>query len=74
MPLRFSFTPYPVVGMTAERLREYVEGNDPVSGARLSREILDALTKPLTSKEKKPVLRPSAARRSRLLEADTDDN
>jgi hypothetical protein len=74
MPLRFSFTPYPVVGMTPERLREYVEGNDPVSGAPLARQIIDALTKPLTSDEKKPMLRPSAPRRSRLLEPDTEEN
>ena len=74
MPLRFSFTPFPVVGIPAARLREYVEGNDPVSGLPLSREIIDALTKPLTSEEKKPVLRPAAPQRSRLLKADTEEN
>lgn len=74
MPLRFSFTPYPVVGMPAARLREYVEGNDPISEKPLAREITDALTKPLTSEEKKPVLRPSAPPRTRLLEPDTEEN
>ncbi len=74
MPLRFSFTPFPVVGMPAARLREYVEGNDPVSGLPVSGEIIDALTKPLTSEEKTPVLRPAAPQRSRLLKADTEEN
>lgn len=74
MPLRFSFTPYPVVGMPTARLREYIDGNDPVSGVELAREIVDALTKPLTSEEKRPVLRPGAPARSRLLEADTEEN
>lgn len=74
MPLRFTFTPYPVVGMPAARLREYVEGNDPVTGSPFAREIVDALTKPLTSVEKKPALRPGAPPRSRLLQADTEEN
>ncbi|MGH9716477.1 MAG: hypothetical protein ACRD4R_07095 [Candidatus Acidiferrales bacterium] len=74
MPLRFSFTPYPVVGMPAARLREYVEGKDPVSGAPFVRELIDALTKPLTSDEEKPVARPVPPPRSRLLEEDTEQN
>lgn len=74
MPLRFSFTPYPVVGMPAARLRDYVEGNDPITEKPLAREIIDALTRPLTSEEKKPVLRPSASPRPRLLEPDTEEN
>ncbi len=74
MPLRFSFTPYPVVGMPASRLREYVEGNDRVTGSPLASEIIHALTKSLTSEEQKPVPRPSAAPRTRLLEADTEEN
>jgi hypothetical protein len=60
--------------MPSTRLREYVEGNDPVTAAPLTREIIDALTKPLTSEEQKPVLRPGAPRRSRLLEPDTEEN
>lgn len=74
MPLRFSFTPYPVVGMPAARLREYVDGNDPVTGSLLSAEIVAALTKPLASEEKKPVLRPSVPSRPRLLEPDTEEH
>jgi hypothetical protein len=74
MPLRFSFTPYPVVGQPAARLREYVEGNDPISGKRLVGELIDALTIPLTSEEAKPVARPIPPRRLRLLEPETEEN
>jgi hypothetical protein len=60
--------------MPSTRLREYVEGNDPVTAAPLTREIIDALTKPLTREEQKPVLRPGTPRRSRLREPDTEEN
>jgi len=74
MPLRFSFTPYPVVGQPVARLREFVEGNDPVTGMPLVGELVDALTKPLTAEEKKPVARPAPPPHSRLLESDTEEN
>jgi hypothetical protein len=73
MNLRFSFPPYPVVGMTRETLRKYVEGNDPVTGKPLMREVVDALTKPLTEQEKTPV-RIHTSERSRLLNSNSDDN
>ncbi len=72
MQLRFSFPPYPVVGMTRARLREYVEGPDPITGAPLMREILDALTKPLTNDEMKLVARAVPSPRSRLLPSGTE--
>ncbi len=74
MPLRFSFPPYPVVGMSTARLREYLDGPDPVTGAPLMREVVDALTKPLTAEEKKPVVRPTPSPRPRLLSPDTEEN
>ena len=43
MPLRLSFPPYPVVGMTDEILRQYIEGKDPVTGVPLMQEIIDGL-------------------------------
>jgi hypothetical protein len=70
MPLRFSFPPYPVVGMPASVLREYVEGKDPVTGKPLMQEVTDALTNPITEEEKRQELR----KISRLLKADTEDN
>lgn len=73
MSLRFSFPPYPVVGMTRAALRNYVEGNDPVTGKPLMQEVVDALTKPLTEQEKHP-LRVRKAARPRLLQPDTEEN
>ncbi|MCJ7684033.1 MAG: hypothetical protein MUO68_07025 [Desulfobacteraceae bacterium] len=72
MPLRFSFPPYPVVGMPVSVLRQYIEGNDPVTGKPLMQEVIDALTKPETEEEKKPEV--SIVSRPRILEADTEDN
>ncbi|MBZ5502627.1 MAG: hypothetical protein LAN59_10380 [Acidobacteriia bacterium] len=50
---RITFTPHPVYGKPPEQLRAYVEGNDPVSGKPMMKEIVDALTVPLTDEEKK---------------------
>jgi hypothetical protein len=68
MSLRFSFTPFPVVGMPPSALRRYVEGYDPVSGKPFMRELLGALTEPLTSAEMAPV-RPNRTARPKLVEA-----
>ena len=66
MYLRFSFPPYPVMGMSREVLRQYVEGKDPITTLPLMKEIIDALTQPLTEEEKHPtVIR--QPRRPRLL-------
>lgn len=73
MNLRFRFPPYPVVGMSRTALRDYVEGNDPVTGKPLMQEVLDALTKPLTEREKNPV-RVQKAVRPRLLHSETEGN
>lgn len=64
MQLRFTFTPYPVVGMSQSVLRRYVDGADPVSGKPLGPQIVEALTKPLTDFEQNPprLHRPSRAR------------
>ena len=72
MPLRLSFPPYPVVGMPVSVLQQYIEGNDPVTGKPLMKEVIDALTKPITKREGKPeVLKTS---QPRLLKPDTEDN
>jgi hypothetical protein len=73
MNLRFSFPPYPLVGRPREVLRQYVEGNDPVTGKPLMREVVDALTKPLTDEEKNPKA-VRGAPRPRLLNPDTEEN
>jgi hypothetical protein len=44
--LRFTFTPHPIAGVTAETCRKYILGNDPVTHLPLVTENIDALTKP----------------------------
>jgi hypothetical protein len=73
MNLRFSFTPYPLVGRPRDVLRRYVEGNDPTTGRPLMPQIVEALTRPLSAEETDPipvrgVLRP------RLLQLDKEEN
>lgn len=74
-PLRFMYTPHPVVSMPPPVLRGYIEGKDPVTGKPLVEEVLEALTKPYTADESKnlAVLRPTP-QRERLLEPDTEEN
>ena len=50
---RICFTPHPVWGKTAEEVRAYVDGPDPVSGKPLMKEVVDGLTVPLSDDEKK---------------------
>ncbi len=73
MKLRFSFAPYPLVGRPREVLRTYVEGNDPVTGAPLMPQIVDALTRPLSPEEASPEAKRGAPR-PRLLQPDKEDS
>ncbi|MGD9157089.1 MAG: hypothetical protein PVG39_01660 [Desulfobacteraceae bacterium] len=73
MNLRWSFPPYPVIGVSKEKLVEYINGNDPVSGVKLTDEIISALTKPLTEAELNPVF-PKKKKWPRLLKPDTEAN
>jgi hypothetical protein len=50
---RICFTPHPVWGKSTAEMYAYLEGNDPVSGKPLMKEVIDALTKPLTADEMK---------------------
>ncbi|HXX19745.1 MAG TPA: UGSC family (seleno)protein [Candidatus Acidoferrum sp.] len=50
---RICFTPHPVWGKTDEEMYAYLEGNDPVSGKPLMKEVIGALTNPLTAEESK---------------------
>ena len=72
-PLRFGFPPYPVVGMSRAALRQYIEGNDPVTSKPFMQEVIDALTSPLTEREKHPTIQ-RRPRSPRLLPADTAEN
>ncbi len=49
---RFVFVPHPVGGKSAEALREYVLGADPITGKPLVDEILAALLRPPSEKER----------------------
>ena len=71
--LRFGHPPYPVVGMSRDVLRQYIEGPDPITSKPLMQEILDALTVPLTEREKHPTI-VRKVRRPRWLAADTEEN
>lgn len=73
MNLRWSFPPYPVGWVSRETLRQYIQGNDPVTGVKLTTEVVDALTKPLTKAEMNPEM-PPKPKRPRTLEPDTEAN
>ncbi|MEJ2247121.1 MAG: UGSC family (seleno)protein, partial [Acidobacteriota bacterium] len=75
VPLRFMYTPHPVVSMPPAVLRGYIEGKNPATGRKLIDEVLAALTTPYTEEESKnlAIVRP-APQRKRLLESDTEEN
>jgi len=50
---RICFTPHPVWGKTDDQMYAYLEGNDPVRGKPLMKEVIGALTDPLTADESK---------------------
>ncbi len=71
--MRFTFVPHPIAGRTAEQSHRYILGKDPLTGKPILQELTDALTKPLTSEEKKTgfLVRPA---QPRLLAPDTSLN
>ncbi|MBO0722771.1 MAG: hypothetical protein J2P41_18245 [Blastocatellia bacterium] len=71
MVLPFTFTPHPLVGMPISTLRRYVEGDDPVSGVPIMRQVIDALTK---NNFEQPSFDSTLSEQPRLLEPDTEDN
>ena len=73
MNLRWTFPPYPVGWVSRETLHKYVQGDDPVTGVKLTKEIIDALTLPLTEQEKSPEI-PERPKRPRLMEPDSESN
>lgn len=50
---RIVFLPHPMTNKTDEQMYAVLEGNDPVTGKNVMKEMLDALTQPLTAEEKK---------------------
>jgi hypothetical protein len=49
--MRQAFVPQPVVDRTAEQLRAYIEGVDPISKRPFVREMIEGLTKPLDQED-----------------------
>src|SRR5438094_3500743 len=43
---RYAFVPQPLMGKTAEQLRAYVDGKDPLSGRPVMQEVIEGLTRP----------------------------
>jgi hypothetical protein len=75
VPLRFMYTPHPVVSMPPSALRGYIEGKSPKTGRRLVDEVLEALTKPYTPDESRSLAVARATpERPQLLAADTEAN
>src|SRR5262249_4748994 len=52
---RQAFVPQPVVGRSPAELRAYIEGDAPVNGRPFMREVIEGLTRPLTSEDAKGV-------------------
>ena len=48
---RLVFVHQPVMGKSPVELRAYVEGNDPTTGRPFMTEVLEALTRPVSSEE-----------------------
>ncbi len=69
---RICFTPHPVWGKTDAEMYSYLEGNDPVTGKPLMKEVIAALTEPLTAEESQPgTIRPGVGEATYV---DTHDN
>jgi hypothetical protein len=69
---RICFTPHPVWGKTDAQMYAYLEGNDPVTGKPLMKEVIGALTDPLTpDEEKSGIVTPSIGAATFV---DTQDN
>jgi hypothetical protein len=72
MPLRFTFPPHTVVGKSRATLRQYVEGNDQVTGEPLMQKVINVLTGPAPEDGLEPADR--KAPWPRLLKPDTEGN
>src|SRR5260370_15741121 len=68
---RHAFVLQPVMGKWPRELRAYVDGNDPITGRPVMREIVEGLTRPFADKE----LQKTAYERTtpRLVEPDTEE-
>jgi hypothetical protein len=70
--MRITYTPHPITDRPAELCRQYVAGNDPLTGNPMLEEIYAGLTKPLSEADKKGGFLKRDPR-PRLLPPDTPD-
>src|SRR5215211_5095259 len=68
---RQAFVPQPIVGKSPAELRDYVEGNDPISGRPFMQALIEGLTRPLDGDDVKGLSFECST--PRLLEPDTED-
>src|SRR6266705_2210633 len=66
------FVPQPVMGKSARELRAYVDGNDPITGLPVMREVIEGLTQPFNEGDLGPVEFDRST--PRLVEPDTADS
>jgi hypothetical protein len=64
--------PQPVMGKSPAELRAYIDGADAITGRPFMEEVIDALTRPLTAEEERPVLYDRST--PRLVDPDTEEN
>jgi len=70
--LRQAFVPQPVVGQTPGKLRDYIEGIDPVNDRPFMQEIINGLTGALNDEDLKDVSYERST--PRLIDADSEEN
>jgi hypothetical protein len=70
--IRQAFVPQPVVDLSRQKLRAYIEGKDPISGRPFMQEVVEGLTRPLDAEDMSGL---SFERSTpRLLAPDTEEN
>jgi hypothetical protein len=70
--MRFTYVPHPISARPADICRQYLEGNDPITGKPIVQELISALTERLSDADKKTgfLSRPP---RPRLLDPETPE-
>ena len=68
--LRITYVPHPITDRSAELSNTYLNGNDPVSGKPMLKEIYDGLTRPLSAQDRKTGFM-EREKRTRFLTPDT---
>ncbi|TME99189.1 MAG: hypothetical protein E6I52_16460 [Chloroflexi bacterium] len=68
---RAVFVPQPVMGKSAQELRAYVDGNDPVTGRPVMQEVIEGLTRPFDAQDLEKVVYERTT--PRMVDAGTED-